>query len=273
MSTISPPRSHGAAHDVAVEAPRDPDQVDHVAREVGWPERRGDPAEPRRAREQVRTVVAEVEVHHHEVRIEGRTGQLEHELVVPDAGAADPEVQEVQVRSGAACPEGFLHSGHHGVGVGHEPVRERIAQRHDAESAPRLRRHELDVVEPEGVVPVVQEVPVGNHVRARRQVGLEGREHRLLGRVAGGHQIPHRRVEARDAPQGDLGQDEGHRHAEEQCEGLLHTPPASLVGARRILERTDHRRVRRCRERIHTIHHSRRSSVPEGGAPARCRMA
>ena len=61
-----------------------------------------------------------------------------------------------------------------------------------------------------------------NHVRSRGQIGLEGREHRLLGGIAGGHQVPDRRVKARDDPHAKLGKDQGHRQAEEHRECVLH---------------------------------------------------
>ena len=53
-----------------------------------------------------------------------------------------------------------------------------------------------------------------NQVNARRHVGLEASERRLLGGIADGHQIPHRRMEAGDRAQPDLGKDDGRHETE-----------------------------------------------------------
>ena len=151
--------------------------------------------------EDVRRVVARVEVQQDEigsVRLDRERGE---DPVVPDPGTPDAEVEDLEVRAGTERAEALFEERHHRGGVGNEAEREGVAEGQDADAARRLRGGELHVVQPERVVPVVEPVPVRDDLRGLRgEVRLERGERFRLARPRGDREVPDPGAPSRGEP-------------------------------------------------------------------------
>ena len=113
----------------------------------------------------VRGIIPGIEVDQDKIRVIRREPEPHDGPVVADPGPADAEVEDVEVHAGANGAQTRFQESHDGLRVRDEAERERVPDRQDTEPPGRLRDRELHVVQPEGVVPVVEPVAVRNDLR------------------------------------------------------------------------------------------------------------